>query len=233
MQCPVDEMPKAVLHPVPTSTLKQFWVFSIIATAIITILLLASQFLERPVNPPPPAGLNEPDRTANAQTPATHRLGVIIQPGKEPYLATGQVDEKGNPVRIACATCHTTKPANSAAKLGTPLVNFHQDLAGQHGQLSCTSCHNASDGYASLRLADGRTVPYVESMNLCAQCHGTQYRDYQHGAHGGMTGFWDLTKGGRTRNTCTTCHNPHSPKYPTVIPAPRPHDRFSPRGKHD
>ena len=233
MQCPLDEIPKTVSRPVPSRLLRQFWVLSIAATAVITITLLGIQFANRPGIQPAHSGGTETDRPANSQTPATHRHGVTILPGKDPYLATGQVDEKGQPTRIACATCHATKPANAAAKLGTPLVNFHQDLIGHHGQLSCTSCHNSSDGYASLRLADGRTVPYVESMNLCAQCHGPQFRDYQHGAHGGMTGFWDLARGGRTRNTCTTCHNSHSPKYPTVIPAPRPNDRFSPREKHD
>ena len=59
-------------------------------------------------------------------------------------------------------------------------------------------------------------------MTLCAQCHGPQFRDYQHGAHGGMTGYWDLTKGGRMRNNCIDCHDPHAPKYPTVTPGPRP-----------
>jgi formate-dependent nitrite reductase cytochrome c552 subunit len=62
-------------------------------------------------------------------------------------------------------------------------------------------------------------------MQLCAQCHGPQYRDYRHGAHGGMAGHWDLAKGGRVRNNCIDCHDPHSPKYPTVRPAGGPLDR--------
>jgi hypothetical protein len=77
-----------------------------------------------------------------------------------------------------------------------------------------------------LRLADGRSLPYSDVMSLCAQCHGPQFRDYQHGAHGGMTGYWDLSKGGRTRNSCIDCHDPHAPKYPTVTPARGPNDRF-------
>ena len=88
------------------------------------------------------------------------------------------------------------------------------------------SCHNAAEGYGSLRLADGKSLPYSEVMTLCAQCHGPQYRDYLHGAHGGMTGHWDLTKGGRYRNNCIDCHDSHAPKYPTVMPAAGPNDRF-------
>jgi hypothetical protein len=70
-------------------------------------------------------------------------------------------------------------------------------------------------------------------MTLCAQCHGPQFRDYQHGAHGGMSGFWDLSKGGRTRNNCIDCHDPHAPKYPTVTPARGPNDRFQTGGGHE
>ena len=134
---------------------------------------------------------------------------VVRAPHGPSGVPTGTFDEKGRAVSVACATCHSTKPVNAEAKLGTPLVQFHQGLFGKHGTLSCTSCHNSADGYASLRLADGKKVPHAEVMTLCAQCHGPQYRDYQHGAHGGMTGFWDLKAGGRTRNNCIDCHDVH------------------------
>ena len=155
---------------------------------------------------------------------------AVRTPHGPPGVPAGTFDEKGRPVSVACATCHTTKPANADAKLGTPLTQFHQGLVGKHGTLSCTSCHNPADGYASLRLADGKGVPYSQVMTLCAQCHGPQFRDYQHGAHGGMTGYWDLSKGGRTRNSCVDCHDPHAPKYPTVSPARGPNDRFQTGG---
>lgn len=173
------------------------------------------------------------DATGRAELAAALHPVIIRTPSGPPGIPTGAVDEKGRPVTVACATCHTTKPANAAAKLGTPLAGFHQGLVGKHGNLSCTSCHNPADGYATLRLADGKSVPYTEAMTLCAQCHGPQFRDYQHGAHGGMTGHWDLTRGGRTRNTCTDCHDPHAPKYPTVSPAAGPNDRFLNGGGHE
>ena len=76
-------------------------------------------------------------------------------------------------------------------------------------------------------LADGQAVPYTEVMTLCGQCHGPQTRDYAHGAHGGMNGYWDLRKGGRTRNTCINCHDPHAPAFPLVMPVLPPRDRIS------
>jgi hypothetical protein len=69
-------------------------------------------------------------------------------------------------------------------------------------------------------------VEFADVMKLCAQCHGPQFRDYQHGAHGGMNGYWDLSRGGRSRNNCIDCHDPHAPAYVGAIPAPRPRDRF-------
>ena len=164
-------------------------------------------------------------REPTATTADTYPIRIRT-PTRSPQISTGTFDEKGNAVTIACATCHATKSANNVAKLGTPLAQFHQGLHGKHGNLSCASCHNTTDGYATLRLADGKSVPYTEVMTLCAQCHGPQFRDYQHGAHGGMTGYWDLTKGGRVRNTCVDCHDSHAPKYPTVAPVRGPNDRF-------
>jgi formate-dependent nitrite reductase cytochrome c552 subunit len=168
-----------------------------------------------PVAPPPDA----------PPTAATLHPVAVRKPAGPPVVKAGYTDDKGRPVTIACATCHATKDPNPQARLGEDLKLFHQGLKGAHGNLACVSCHNPGDKYDSLRLADGRPLPYAEVMQLCAQCHGPQYRDYQHGAHGGMTGHWDLTKGGRVRNNCIDCHDPHAPKYPTVRPAAGPHDR--------
>jgi hypothetical protein len=163
-----------------------------------------------------------------------HQFPITIhEPVGAPGIKTGTFDEHGRAVSVACATCHATRPANPEAKLGTSPTLFHQGLQGKHGNLSCVSCHNPTDGFASLRLADGKHVPFTAVMLLCAQCHGPQFRDYQHGAHGGMTGYWNLTKGGRVRNNCIDCHDPHAPKYPTVTPASGPNDRFLTGGGHE
>lgn len=143
-------------------------------------------------------------------------------------IETNTLDAHGKPVRLQCSACHSVRPSQAKTALASELEEFHQGLKIAHGQLTCVSCHQASDGYSTLKLADGRSIPFEESMTLCAQCHGTQFRDYQHGSHGGMTGYWDLTQGGRTRNHCLHCHDAHSPAYPSFTPAAGPRDRFPP-----
>lgn len=175
----------------------------------------------------PPTPVNE-EATA---TPRIRQAVVIRQPNDPAGIALGVTDEKGQPLSARCATCHTSKAVNTDAKLGHALTQFHQGLVAKHGQLSCVSCHNPTTGYASLRVADGKNVRYADVLTLCGQCHGPQFRDYQHGAHGGMTGYWDLTKGGRVRNNCIDCHDPHAPKYPIIQPVRGPNDRFQ-QGAH-
>lgn len=128
-------------------------------------------------------------------------------------------------VEVACGTCHATSEPKQALRDAAELKDFHQGLRFTHGTLACLSCHNRDD-YDALRLASGDRVEFPDVMTLCAQCHGPQWRDYQHGAHGGMNGAWDLSRGGRTRNACVHCHDPHVPKYQSVLPALQPADRF-------
>jgi hypothetical protein len=150
---------------------------------------------------------------------------VIRKPAGPPSVAMGLIDSHGQPITAACNTCHATRAPNANLKLGMTLEKFHQGQKGAHDNLTCVSCHNPQEGYQTLRLADGKALPYSEVMQLCAQCHGPQYRDYSHGGHGGMNGYWDLSRGPRTRNNCIDCHDPHSPKYPIVRPARGPADR--------
>ena len=105
------------------------------------------------------------------------------------------------------------------------LDQFHQQMNFVHGKLACYACH-APDDADRLHLADGTKVEYSQVMTLCGQCHGPQVRDYEHGAHGGMNGYWDLSRGPRTRNSCVDCHDPHVPKFPTMQPTFKPYDRF-------
>lgn len=153
---------------------------------------------------------------------------VTRQPPLPQGIPTGTTDPHGQPVSLKCFTCHSVRESNPHTAQSADLDEFHQGLKIAHGQLTCISCHGEKDGYSSLKLADGRPLAYSESMRLCAQCHGPQYGDYQHGAHGGMTGHWDLTRGGRERNHCLHCHDPHAPQYPQFAPVAGPRDRFPP-----
>lgn len=145
---------------------------------------------------------------------------VHLHPNAEtPAVSTDLKNFKGQPVELSCANCHSTKTPNRELVDGTDLKDFHQGLTVVHGERSCLSCHD-SENYDNLHLADGTSIPFSDTKRLCAQCHGPQHRDYEHGSHGGMTGYWDLSRGPRVRNTCTVCHDPHAPAYPQVMPAP-------------
>lgn len=164
-----------------------------------------------------------------AQPKTQPKFSISVRHPQVPQGAdSGRRDYHGNVERVACNTCHQNRPANLANRRSADLDEFHQGLKVAHGPLACASCHNPADAYMSLRLADGSQIEFIDSIQLCAQCHGVQYRDYKHGAHGGMTGYWDLSRGPRTRNHCTHCHDPHAPAYPLVRPAAGPRDRFPP-----
>jgi len=157
----------------------------------------------------------------------------IRQPRAEILVDSGRVDAQGQSIMVSCATCHDTRDPVVATNDAAHLDQFHQGLRYDHGKLSCLSCHHADD-YNRLKLSDGRALDYSNSMKLCAQCHGPQHRDYQNGSHGGMTGYWDLSRGPRERNNCIDCHDPHHPAYPKVLPVfpPQPLNPNSP-GHHE
>jgi len=167
------------------------------------------------------------NETAPLQAFPTQVMGGITTPS----VATDTVDAKGRPVALACSNCHAVREPNRHTASGTDLDTFHQGLSYQHGGLTCLSCHH-SENYDRLRLADGTQLAYERSMDLCAQCHGPQHRDYQAGSHGGMTGYWDLNQGPRERNHCLVCHDPHFPSYPPMMPVFPPKDAGHPKTSH-
>jgi hypothetical protein len=149
--------------------------------------------------------------------PSTPAAGAVSQP------ASAEPAPRNTAVR--CETCHALRPPVALPASMRELDQFHQGLELQHGALSCASCHTQGASI-TLHLADGRKLPPGGAMDLCRQCHGTQYRDYGHGAHGGMSGYWDLSRGARVRNHCIDCHDPHAPQIRQVLPAAPPRDRF-------
>ena len=157
---------------------------------------------------------------------------TIKKPPGPPRVATGSVDSSGNEVTVSCSTCHATRDPNFDNKAPADLNEFHGSLGFNHGNISCLSCHNPND-YDSLKLADGSRVEYSDVMVLCGQCHGPQMRDYEHGTHGGMSGYWDLSRGPRVRNNCVDCHQPHSPQFPKMQPTFKPKDRFLEAAGHE
>ena len=167
-----------------------------------------------------------------ASAPAGGRAPHAVTVHRPPSLSglVGTVETpQGRPVEVACATCHAVlqpPPAlpTSAATLGGP----HAGLRFDHGGNACRACHDPAR-FDRLRLATGDSVPMTDALLLCAQCHGTQHRDWRHGAHGGMSGHWDLARGPRVRNHCVDCHDPHAPRFPRFRPLPPPPDSLAAR----
>ncbi len=142
------------------------------------------------------------------------------------------LDTHGRPLQVRCSTCHDAERGQPMKGSPHLIQTVHAGLNLQHGHLPCAACHHPDDR-DRLRLADGSTLPFEEVNSLCGQCHGTQHRDYKHGAHGGMRGAWDRTRGPRTRNACVVCHDPHAPAITQVMPAAPPRDLPTPHdGAH-
>ncbi len=141
-------------------------------------------------------------------------------------VADGPVrDVNGLPVGVACDTCHGPDPYTAWVNTGPVPDDIHGSIELEHGSLTCDFCHDPEDR-SLLHLADGSTIPFSDTMQLCAQCHGVQHRDYVRGSHGGMVGYWDTRRGARDRNHCVDCHAPHAPAYGAVMPVLPPRDRY-------
>jgi len=187
----------------------------------VTVLTLATAFLTGVVAFERKSKESTPTNASSAQP---KKFAVVInRPSGPPCVRVESAN--GKIETVACSTCHATRPANPLNREPKDLDEFHQDMVFNHGSLSCLSCHNSSD-YDKLKAADGASIEYVNVMQLCGQCHGPQMRDYEHGTHGGMTGYWDLNQGPRQRNNCVDCHHPHAPQFPHMQPTFKPRDRF-------
>jgi hypothetical protein len=99
------------------------------------------------------------------------------------------------------------------------IVMFH----GSHNRNNqCYNCHSETN-LETLHIRDGQELKFSESPQLCGSCHGPTYRDWEAGAHGRTSGYWDRSRGEIQRLLCANCHNPHNPRIPTRVPAPGPH----------
>jgi uncharacterized CHY-type Zn-finger protein len=128
-----------------------------------------------------------------------------------------------------CYTCHEkgkAPPLRFDANQKLIVPPEHSDIVmghGRHGRNNnCFNCHNETN-LELLQTRDGREVKFADSPVLCGSCHGPTYRDWEAGAHGRISGYWDLSRGKAVRKACVNCHNPHSPRFPGRQPAPGPH----------
>lgn len=165
------------------------------------------------------ARAEQPTEDSGKQLPSS-----LANPGAH-GVVLGVRDSTGAPLVASCGTCHATRTPNRAIRDGGQLEEFHQGLKMRHGKLACVACHDPDD-YDRLRLADGSAIAFTETKMLCGQCHSAQLRDYARGAHGGMRGYWDRSRGPQTKNDCIDCHDPHAPQFPRMKPTFKPRDRF-------
>lgn len=151
---------------------------------------------------------------------------IVRKPSGPPRIELSGNDPQGRSGSVACSTCHAVRQANLENKTAATVDEFHQGMTFNHGNITCYACHNPNESDA-LRLADGSSVAYENVMTLCSQCHSKQAESFAHGAHGGMNGHWDLSRGPQMKNNCIDCHDPHVPKYPKMIVGFKPKDRFN------
>ncbi|WP_153555538.1 hypothetical protein [Roseimaritima sediminicola] len=181
------------------------------------------------------AGAASPDAESSsaAQVSGEHEADsaelfsvLIRKPDGPPRVKLAGRDPQGRSPEAACSTCHSIRDPNFGNTTPATLDEFHQGLSVAHGNLACYACHNPQDA-DTLRLADGTAVAYQDVMTMCSQCHSQQAESFAHGAHGGMTGHWDLRRGPQMKINCIDCHDPHSPVYPKMVVGFKPKDRFN------
>jgi len=134
-----------------------------------------------------------------------------------------------------CMDCHVLW--DSRDRQSTVLVQ-HKNVMLDHGENdNCMNCHD-TDQRDKLILRGEQLIDFADSSQLCAQCHGPTWRDWQRGTHGRTNGYWDPTRGTQTRQMCVACHDPHHPAFPKLklFPAPntlRMGDPDAAHGEHE
>ncbi len=109
-----------------------------------------------------------------------------------------------------CSNCHT-KPL---AQLKSEQVgkSAHWDISLVHANklsMNCSTCHDM-DKPNELTSLTKNSISFDHSYQQCSQCHSTQYKDWQGGAHGKRLRGWVPP---RVVQTCVGCHNPHKPAF--------------------
>lgn len=163
---------------------------------------------------------------ARANTPEFDRALLDNAPRRSGFADLVRAGEDVS--HFSCYLCHERDVA--------PVLRFderhrvlvpeeHNDIVMAHGghdrNNHCFNCHNERDR-ETFYIRDGRKLAFDQSSLLCGSCHGPTFADWEAGAHGRTSGYWDRTRGPAQRLDCVNCHDPHSPKIPTREPLPAP-----------
>ena len=117
-----------------------------------------------------------------------------------------------------CSNCHNQALEKMQANRPEGIRKAHWDIELVHAGkniMECKTCH-ANDNMNQLASFTGKMISFDESYKLCGQCHSTQQKDWQGGAHGKQLNGWAPP---RVATTCTSCHNPHKPGFSSRFPA--------------
>lgn len=152
-----------------------------------------------------------------ANAAAVERALLIVEPRRTAMSDPPQLLVEGRFEN--CNACHQIFRSAHGSRES---VNYHTDILLNHGlNARCVNCHDV-ENRERLVLRDGKTVTYSETPLLCAQCHGTTFRDWQNGTHGKTLGSWKTGSEEQRRLACNECHDPHSPRYSPYQPLPGP-----------
>lgn len=177
---------------------------------LIVFLALAAFFFVRPTTTNWP-DVPPPVVSASALVPGPMRPGALLTDPPQAMI-NGFVRD--------CNDCHRLmKPPAEAARRLTQ----HTHLVLDHGMNDrCFNCHSRENRNRLVSHTQA-TIGFDQSEQLCAQCHGPTYRDWERGIHGKSVGSWVIGGPQRVRLTCVQCHNPHAPRYAPMHPLPGPH----------
>ncbi|NOX59513.1 MAG: hypothetical protein GXP29_11740 [Planctomycetes bacterium] len=160
---------------------------------------------------------SDPNMVPSASTPKFDKAELSIAPRRKAPSDPPTTVIAGFEQR--CNACHKLFKSNWDGK--RPLAQ-HLDIKMGHGiNNDCRNCH-ARDDRERLVLHDGTTVPFAKTEQLCRQCHGPVFRDWERGAHGKTLGSWKPSSPDAHRLTCAECHDPHAPAYASMAPLPGP-----------
>lgn len=176
-----------------------YWVAEIFAVLAVVLALSPLPF-QTPVTSPDlvPTSVIDPTPVRQPSLSAVYTLGKFT---------------------YRCNECHRSTPTPYAAGHG---LTKHADVFLSHGiNARCLNCHHPVNRETFVDDF-GQEIPWDQPQLLCTKCHGPVYRDWQHGSHGRINGYWDTSQGEQIRLKCIECHDPHHPPFPPLASAPGP-----------
>jgi hypothetical protein len=146
----------------------------------------------------------QPAITAEQIAPGAFRVAMT----DPPMINIGTLNQR-------CNDCHSLfKNIRDESRELTQ----HTHIELSHGTNDgCLNCHD-KENRETLTLRGESSVAFNQVEQLCAQCHGPIYRDWEKGSHGKTIGYWNAELGESIKLTCTQCHDPHSPAFKPMKP---------------